>query len=367
MKQYKFLINNKTYIKSLPETFDEFTKILEKFEYLDEDDDVITVETKGDWKEFLKNPGKIITEITYKKQIPVLISKVQKEGLNLKLLESYKNKDFDKMESCLKEGVDPNLKYNDEYLLIHASVNGNKNAVELLLKYKADINIRDTNGSTSLNCSITKNKFEIANMLIDHDANIKIESKSGNTALGWACYIGNPQLVKRLILKHKKNELKEAINNKGSSGWNILYDACYSGNEEIIKTVLEMGADTNVKNNDGNNIFEFCTHSLDKSFRHLIKYVNIKDLTNYFDSTWDYRQRSDDEFKIIIDRIDVKYKNNHGKTLLMIACDNKMYNNIETLIKKGADVNAKDNDGKTALNYLIDEKTLDLVNLLNTQ
>jgi len=368
MKSYKFLINTKTHIKLLPETFDKFTEILGKFEYLDEDEDVITVVTKAGWEEFVNNPGKIITEI------PLGIcssnlesSKNQKEELNLKLIESYEKNDFDKIESYLKKGADPNIKYKEERLLCEASYHGYINIVKLLIKYEADINIQNTYGDTPLLMAINNKQFEIANMLIDFGADVKLMPKSNDTTIGWACYHGNLQLVKKLISKYEKNELKEITNTIDYNGWSILHDACSSYNEEIIKIILKTGADPNIKIKNADNAFEFCMNKCIRSLGYLIKYANIEDLTNNFESIHNCERVSDDDIKIMLDRIDVNHKNKYGKTPLMIACDNKMYDTVKILIKKGADVNAKDNDGKTALNNLIDKKTLELVILLNDQ
>src|SRR5208283_1812534 len=60
-----------------------------------------------------------------------------------------------------------NLKDNeDNTALIWASINNNKDIVELLIKAGADLNLKDNRGMTALICASVNNHKDIAELLI---------------------------------------------------------------------------------------------------------------------------------------------------------------------------------------------------------
>ena len=61
-----------------------------------------------------------------------------------------------------------------------------------------------------------------------------------------ASYEGHLKVIKYLIENGKVN-----VNSKDDDGWTALMRASWRGYSEILQYLIEIGADINIKNNDG--------------------------------------------------------------------------------------------------------------------
>jgi len=109
--------------------------------------------------------------------------------------------------------------------------------------------------------------------------------------------------------------------------------------EEKLKLLLGLGADTNVvEKYYGSPLMQALEHDLGAEF-----------------------------IKILLDaKVDVNLTDDHGKTALFVAVEYRRFDDLRTLLAKGANLNHKDNYGDTALTEEIKRKesTLDVVKLL---
>ena len=102
----------------------------------------------------------------------------------------------------LKKKANPNIRNNDgRTALMAASQNGHHQVVELLLKEKADPNIRNNDGRTALMAASQNGHHQVVELLLKEKADPNIKDNDGWTALMVASLNGHQQVVELPILK----------------------------------------------------------------------------------------------------------------------------------------------------------------------
>lgn len=182
------------------------------------------------------------------------------------------------IEKLLREGADADEK-NDKHdrALYQAIHHGKKEAVKLLLEYKAAVNEAFKCGKTPLIQACNEGDLDIVNLLIEHGAAVNMkEERTGITPLGQAASKGHVKIMRVLLSKgahiNAKNKDGDTalhlaiyfnkvkamkmllrwkdilIDEPNVSGDTPLMDACYKENIEVIKLLLNHGASINSKN-----------------------------------------------------------------------------------------------------------------------
>lgn len=125
-----------------------------------------------------------------------------------------------------------------EAALHHACLYGNLDLVKLLLKNKADINIKNEHGWTPLHNTIgTENRFEITKFLVNNGADINERTNEGATPFASACSNNNLKIA-QFLLDNKAN-----VDDKCNLGDTPLQAACQNNNFDMIKFLVNNGAD----------------------------------------------------------------------------------------------------------------------------
>lgn len=88
---------------------------------------------------------------------------------------------------------------NPRPLLHHAIDAGQLKSLQLLLRYRADINQPDAHGDTPLMYALAHDKPQIAGYLLSQKPNLSLANQAGDTALYLALMQGQPQWVKPLL------------------------------------------------------------------------------------------------------------------------------------------------------------------------
>ena len=121
-----------------------------------------------------------------------------------KLYSAIRANDLRQMKALLDGGASPDAEGPDGVtpLMVAAEV-GSVDAMKLLIDRRANVNARNTYGSTALMWSVTDAKK--VRLLLDHGADVNVASRSGRTALIVASFANPSAEVVRLLLASGAN------------------------------------------------------------------------------------------------------------------------------------------------------------------
>jgi uncharacterized protein len=120
-----------------------------------------------------------------------------------------------------------------------AVMKGDKAALRLLLKQKADVNAPQVDGATALHWAVYRDDLETANLLIRAGANARAANREGVTPLAMASLYGNAALIGTLLKAGADPK------GRGPNGETMLMYAARNGNPDAIKVLLQARADVN--------------------------------------------------------------------------------------------------------------------------
>ena len=250
-----------------------------------------------------------------------------------KLLLKIKEGDTKSTQLLINSGVDVNVQdENGMTGFMIAYQTGHKELVEQLIKSGADVNLQDSSGHTALmktalkhsrdNDSVTDSlKYgtlikiqECMQVLLQHNPNLNIQDKDGNTAL---IHVAEDMLYWRKTCKplNYAKEVEETL----------------AALEQCAFALIDAGTDPNLKNVKG------CTALM-------FGYSNL----NFVQ-------------KVIQVGADVNWKDKDGNTALNLAADLGEVECVEKLIESGAEINSGD---ETPLMTAAENGHVDCVKLL---
>jgi hypothetical protein len=125
---------------------------------------------------------------------------------------------------------------------------------DLLHHYGADLDVRGRLQNNPLHAGLISGNIEVVRILIEYDpAAINAGDGTGWTPLHWATEGHNFEdgSVLRLLLDHGAD-----INVQSQIGRTPLHVATYNGALEVVRVLLEHGADVEVTNNDGQTVLQ---------------------------------------------------------------------------------------------------------------
>jgi ankyrin repeat protein len=126
--------------------------------------------------------------------------------------------------------------------LADAAMRGDREAVRTLLMQKADVNAAQGDGSTALHWAAYKDDLEMVKMLLAAGANAKAVTREGGiTPLFMACGNGDAAVINALLASGADAKAVK------SSGTTALMMAAESGNTDAVKTLLDHGAEVGAK------------------------------------------------------------------------------------------------------------------------
>lgn len=116
-------------------------------------------------------------------------------------------------------------------------------AVKQLTSSDVNINSIETDGSTALHWAIYNENFEMVESLIDAESDVSIPTREGVTPLSLASQMGNSRITALLL------NAGADVNQTMSGGETPLMMAARTGDIETIKVILDHGADLNAREN----------------------------------------------------------------------------------------------------------------------
>ncbi|XP_055906458.1 putative ankyrin repeat protein RF_0381 [Eupeodes corollae] len=279
----------------------------------------------------------------------------------------FRNK-LDVVELLLKRGGAPlNEKKSNGITCLHRAVQkGSLRAVEMLLKYKVNVNAvtrtyrRD--GQTPLHFAAEKGNDRIVQLLLKNGADVEAKAK-GLTPVYFAALNRKAKVVKQL-LEHGAN-----VDAQDTMGKTILLLAVELGSLKMVEHILNHGPDLNNKWN--------CIALTRAIFgaREQYKCIVEKLLEYGFTYEPDYKllqEATEKGYTKIVENCLNNLSNAESfltnptktTTLLHSAVQKKQYAITEMLIKFGANVNCVDEKDKTPMYYATGNGDIKMVKLL---
>ena len=150
-----------------------------------------------------------------------------------------------------------NAKDRDGDSLLHYAVCRDIKIVELLIKNKAKIDIRNSWGETPLHTAAEKADIPVIKYLLSHRADIEIKDSLGGTPLKSAICGRDPEKAVAFLLSAGADP-----DSCDSDGNTPLHTAAMSKETGVIKLLIKAGADRSLANNEGLTASRLCEGEL---------------------------------------------------------------------------------------------------------
>ena len=235
------------------------------------------------------------------------------------LILGYVNGNHDAINVLLKAGAYPNIADNDGDTCLHVAVTEDcsKEVLQALINRGADVNATNKTNATPLMIACKKASMESINVLLNAGADPNISGTSCFRCLHDAVTLGHKKEILQVLINHGAD-----VNAANTNNETVLMTACWIKNIDAINLLLEAGADPNIA---GANGFR-CLHDA------VTKGSSIEVL-----------------LAIINHGADINATNMNNETALMIACQMENKDTINALLSAGADPNVTDSNGDTCL------------------
>lgn len=122
---------------------------------------------------------------------------------------------------------------------------GNTNAIDVLLSYGTNIDVRDNDGRTPLFCAMLKRQYSVVDMLLKRGANMFLYDEKNNGIIDYICYSIN---LLRILLDNGF-----PINSKDLNSRTLLHHLCDSSeySMDFLNAILAENPDVDVQDNKG--------------------------------------------------------------------------------------------------------------------
>jgi hypothetical protein len=160
------------------------------------------------------------------------------------LLAALTGEHFKTADLLRHNGADPHVQGFDENTPLHSAVNcfhdfGRIKVAQKLIEYDADVNAKNSYGSTPLHWASSGRHFKdgsILRLLLKHGGDVNARNRDGLTSLHLASENGALEVV-RLLLEHGVD-----VEAKDGRGRTALQVASEEGHDEVVKFLRERGA-----------------------------------------------------------------------------------------------------------------------------
>ena len=127
-----------------------------------------------------------------------------------------------------------------------ASFEGHLQVVRHLIRHGVDVNVRNTENSTSFLFASREGHCDVVQYLLDHGADLESRDKWHSSPLTMAAYFGHVEVV-RLLLEHNAD-----VNSQDQYGYTPLHDTMendrfIADRSQIVQLLLKHGANANAR------------------------------------------------------------------------------------------------------------------------
>jgi len=198
-----------------------------------------------------------------------------------KLIEYIMYQEFNKAKELINNGADVN--YQDDTsgstaLMLACQYNFVEMAT-FLIEHEADLNLQSKNGQTALMVSAAVSE-DLFNLLLSKGADFKIKATDGTSALTQACIGVLRERVPLTIVQtllDKGADVDEAANSGRTDGYTCLMMAARNNQPELAKFLISNGADVNKKAKDGKSALSLAQEENDTEMTKLLKSLGAKE------------------------------------------------------------------------------------------
>jgi FOG: Ankyrin repeat len=249
-----------------------------------------------------------------------------------------------------------------------------KESIQLLLDYQADINAVDNQGQTPLFSTAYFNTSETIQFLIDQGAKADAIDHAGNTIIHHLVTKGSSGVKKYETLIKAGVDINQ-INNSGKTALmrSFSWWRSIDGTTQTTDILLGLGAETGfplidlVIKGDAAGIKKFIAEHPEVDLSELDPFASSPALH------WAVMARQPESVRTLIEAgADINVKNKYGSTAFLLAVDRllkvadradkpKMF---ELLIDLGADINMPNDKGSTPVTVAITRKRYDILKVL---
>lgn len=319
--------------------------------------------------------------------------------------EAAQHGDIALLHDYLSHGVD--LETTDaagKTVLIHAADGNQVSMVEELLRLGSDVSHQDDEGRTALFSAAEAGKMELVQTLVEAGADFNMTDNYGRTAAMYAAFYGHYDEIKYLFemgadLTLVENELgytvyhiaaeaghesivnyllqNKIVSNPNQplvNGANAAYLAYTNEHEDLAASLIEQGADPVQKTDEGYHLFLMTLVRQDLAFsRFLIgKGADVNGLVGGgggFRLLTAFATQEDPTVLqfLLKEGADVNLRDSDGGTPFIEAARNGLLDNMDILLRHGANPQAVNDMGRNGLHYAayeghapVIEKLLDL-------
>jgi ankyrin repeat protein len=334
------------------------------------------------------------------------ISSEEQKKLNTALLDAAEKGDLQKVDDLLGKGAHVNARgENGTTPLMWAAWNGNVEMAKLLIKRGANVNARtklgaaDAHGETVLMIASFQGHAGMVEYLISKGVRVNDEDGKGRTARMFAAVNGHESVVEIL----KKHEILEAAaararlssedrerldvalldsmrrgdtrhirslldagadaNVKDESGWSVLMWAAVRNQYAVAELLIERGADVNAQDGRGVSVLDVAN---EKGSKEVAELLMKNGATAKKRSSPEEQMELDAELlkmawkgdvgqgeKLIDNGANVDARGENGEAPMVWAIVGGNEEFVKLLVARGADVNAQDRRGRSILGYAV--------------
>lgn len=281
------------------------------------------------------------------------------------LIEAIRNNNIDEVKTFIQKGADVNAYDNDsDNVLINAAIYASADCMKLLLKHKANPNLKNKYGQTPL--MLCTHDLDKMKLLLQYGADVNAKSNSQNTALFIACSeYGMYKNIKWLI------DNGADVLFKRWGGLTALMQAAPFADTMTIYLLITKGIDVNEHIWGSGALINAARYANWPCVTSLLNNgadPNISDELNMPPALWAAEYNNTSVLKLLLEKTNNINTTDSlaGMTPLMWATYNEHDNPqiIQALLDKGAMINVKDKHGETALSWAMKKGNTATVALL---